>query len=291
MPAPAEVDVLEYGCGTGPAACFLASRGFRVHAVDLIPRAIALAREFARQRALDIRFDVQDMCALANTPAARQYDLVVDSFCLQSIVTDADRADLFAAVRARLAPSGHYLISTAMYEPVRDYGEGFRYDETTGVCREEVPDQEAGAHRFDGAVQIGGRWYRPHRRHQRPEALHAELTRAGFEVLSQESPFGVTSSARWRRDGSRVQQSYLTTSCRVAEPGDDVSAALISYVTGFPTPLRTPTTGTGRSTALTTPTNTEHLGRHSPRMLSAGRPARVVRTLTSAKPTSVATRW
>lgn len=190
LPAPAEVDVLEYGCGTGPAACFLASRGFRVHAVDLIPQAIALAREFARQRGLDITFDVQDMCALANVPAARQYDLVVDSFCLQSIVTEADRADLFAAVRARLAPGGRYLISTAMYEPERDYGEGFRYDETTGVCHEEVPDQEAGAHQLDGAVQIGGTWYRPHRRHQRPEALRAELTRAGFEVVSQESPSG-----------------------------------------------------------------------------------------------------
>jgi cyclopropane fatty-acyl-phospholipid synthase-like methyltransferase len=29
-------DVLEYGCGTGAAACFLAARGFRVDAIDLI---------------------------------------------------------------------------------------------------------------------------------------------------------------------------------------------------------------------------------------------------------------
>ncbi|TCO47763.1 methyltransferase family protein [Kribbella antiqua] len=37
------VDVLEYGCGTGPAACFLAERGLRVDAVDLISAAIELA--------------------------------------------------------------------------------------------------------------------------------------------------------------------------------------------------------------------------------------------------------
>ncbi|MFD2077769.1 Methyltransferase domain-containing protein [Actinopolymorpha cephalotaxi] len=183
LPAPDEVDVLEYGCGTGPAACFLASLGFRVRAVDLIPRAIALAREFARQRGLDITFDVQDMCALAHVPATRRYDLVVDSFCLQSIVTDADRADLFAAVRARLAPGGHYLISTAMYEPERDY-EGSRYDEATGVCHEEVPAEVV------GAVRIDDRWYRPHRRHLRPEAFRAELIHAGFDILSQDTPSG-----------------------------------------------------------------------------------------------------
>ena len=31
---------------------------------------------------------------------------MVDTYCLQSIVTDADRAHLFAAVRARLEPGG-----------------------------------------------------------------------------------------------------------------------------------------------------------------------------------------
>ncbi|MET9019553.1 class I SAM-dependent methyltransferase [Actinopolymorpha sp. NPDC004070] len=190
LPAPAEVNVLEYGCGTGPAACFLASRGFRVHAVDLIPRAIALAREFARQRGLDIRFDVQDMCALAKVPADERYDLVVDSFCLQSIVTDADRADLYAAVRARLASGGHYLVSTAMYEPERDYEDGFRYDEATGICYEEVPAPVAAGEELDSATRTDGIWYLPHRRHLRPEALRAELTRAGFEVVSQSTSGG-----------------------------------------------------------------------------------------------------
>src|SRR3954452_19619349 len=51
--SPAEVDVLEYGCGTGPAACFLAARGFQVDAVDLIPEAIMLAQRFAGERGLE----------------------------------------------------------------------------------------------------------------------------------------------------------------------------------------------------------------------------------------------
>jgi len=111
---PSWTEVLEYGCGTGPGACFLAARGFRVDAVDLVARAIRLARRFAAERGLTIEFRVQDVCALAGVPPTKQYDLIVDSYCLQSIVTDADRSRLFAAVRARLKPGGRYLISTAM---------------------------------------------------------------------------------------------------------------------------------------------------------------------------------
>lgn len=38
------LQVLEYGCGTGPAACFLAERGYEVHGIDLVPDAIDIAQ-------------------------------------------------------------------------------------------------------------------------------------------------------------------------------------------------------------------------------------------------------
>lgn len=161
--------VFEYGCGTGPAACALAARGFRVTAVDLVPTAIELARQHAAERRLSIEFAVADICELANHPPERTYDVVVDSYCLQSIVTDADRAQLYAAVRARLSPKGYYLISTAMYDPERPYDKGFSYDPVTGICR----------HR--GV---------PHRRHLTPEGLDAELRAAGFDVLEQSGELG-----------------------------------------------------------------------------------------------------
>lgn len=177
-----EGDVLEYGCGTGPAACFLAARGFRVDAVDLVPQAITLARRFARQRGVDVDFGVQDICALADEPVRKQYDVIVDGYCLQSIVTDADRARVFTAVRARLKDNGHYLVSTATYEPGRVYESGFRYDAITGICYEEVPYDASSR----DAIEFDGTWYRPHRRHLTPAALRAELVRAGFRVISQE---------------------------------------------------------------------------------------------------------
>jgi methylase of polypeptide subunit release factors len=55
---PAETNVLEYGCGTGPGARFLAPRGYAVDAIDLIPRATGLARHFAAKRGLTIHFAV-----------------------------------------------------------------------------------------------------------------------------------------------------------------------------------------------------------------------------------------
>jgi SAM-dependent methyltransferase len=180
---PAETAVLEYGCGTGPGACLIAARGYRVDAIDLIPRAIKLARRFAAERGLTINFRVQDICLLADVPPRKRYGLVVDSYCLQSVVLDEDRTKLFAAVRARLAPGGSYLISTAMYEPDRRYDEP--YDGQTGIVYSRLAGAARRYHRVDGARSIGGSWHVPHRRHLKPEALAAELRRAGFRVLWQ----------------------------------------------------------------------------------------------------------
>jgi 2-polyprenyl-3-methyl-5-hydroxy-6-metoxy-1,4-benzoquinol methylase len=162
-------EVFEYGCGTGPAACLLAALGYRVHAVDLIPEAIELARRNAQERNLHVDFAVQDVCALADVPAERQYAMVMERYCLQSIVTDEDRARLFAAVRARVEPGGHYVLSTAMYDPERRYDGEFVFDPATGIC------QRNGV---------------PYRRHLTASALRAELSEAGFTVVSQTGRLG-----------------------------------------------------------------------------------------------------
>jgi 2-polyprenyl-3-methyl-5-hydroxy-6-metoxy-1,4-benzoquinol methylase len=47
---------LEYGCGTGPGAYFLATRGFQVDGIDISPIAIGMAKEFAAQRGLTINY-------------------------------------------------------------------------------------------------------------------------------------------------------------------------------------------------------------------------------------------
>ena len=186
---------LEYGCGTGPGACFLAERGFRVHGVDLVPVAIEMARQIAAQRGLDIHYEVADVCKLPLD--GTHYDLVVDSYCLQCIVFDAERDRLFAAVRSRLRPNGYYLVSTAVLDREHDkiIGDRTIEDPGTGVVYTEygsgLIDLETGIalRPFDAepddypdVVTIAGRSYLPHRRHLRPAALATELEAAGFTV-------------------------------------------------------------------------------------------------------------
>jgi SAM-dependent methyltransferase len=189
--------VLEYGCGTGPGACFLAARGFAVDAIDLIPAAVEIARKQAAQRHLDIRFDVMDVCSL---PAnGEPYDLIVDSYCLQGIVLDAERQRLFAAVQARLAPAGYYLVSSAVFNERNHHPDEIIRDEQTdivyhrywddglidadGIAYETFPEKPEG---LEPIVRIAGRWCMPYRRHRTPAALRAELESAGFSVLLQD---------------------------------------------------------------------------------------------------------
>jgi len=68
---------LDLACGTGRHALFLAEKGWEVTAVDVSPRAIALAQEMARERGLKINWIVADLDTYA---LQGPYDLIVISF-------------------------------------------------------------------------------------------------------------------------------------------------------------------------------------------------------------------
>jgi SAM-dependent methyltransferase len=194
----------ELGCGTSPGACFLAERGFRVDAVDLIPAAIDVASKIASERDLDIHYEVMDVTQIPLS--GTRYDLVVDSYCLQGIVLDRDRKAVFAAVRARLKPSGYYLVSNSMYSSVRHrpedividsvsgkvyhgYDERCLFDPTTEVYYRPFSDTGDGPgdapEDYEGSTRIAGRWYLPTRRYRTAQSLVSELESEGFEVLLQ----------------------------------------------------------------------------------------------------------
>ena len=199
-----EPTVFNYGCGTGPDACFLAERGFRVDAVDLIPTAIEIARQQAALRGLDIHYAVQDICELPHE--GKRYDMVVDSYCLQCIVLDADRRRVFSAVRARLNPSGYYLISTAILDAEHEallHEDDAIVDDATGTVYTSYPggliDTRTGIVLYPlsatptdlpDATLVNGAWYLPRRRHLTPAQLDAELLRAGFKVIHQYPELG-----------------------------------------------------------------------------------------------------
>jgi SAM-dependent methyltransferase len=171
--------VLEYGTGTGPGACFLAARGFRLDAIDRSPTAIEMARRFAAERSFDIHYEVQDICTFA--AAESTYDLVIDSYCLHRIIADADRVQAMGNVRRMLKPNGCYVIGSVVYRPDRDYGPE-QFDKATGIVYAELADDPS---RYRDAVQIDGRWLYARHRHVTSDHLRRELVEAGFQVLEQ----------------------------------------------------------------------------------------------------------
>jgi len=73
---PKNARILDAGCGSGPVAAYLASRGFDVVGVDLSSSMLAIARE----RAPDVEFIQHDIRAL-DLPA-RSFDAIVCTFVL-----------------------------------------------------------------------------------------------------------------------------------------------------------------------------------------------------------------
>lgn len=171
---------LEYGCGTGPGACYLAEQGFEVTGIDLDSTAIALARQEATKRNWKIDYVVGDICAWPQSDA-NGYDLIVDSFCLQSIVTEADRALVLRFVREHLAPGGNYLICSAGFRETRRYDYA-HFDPQTGIVY-VVADDTAG---IADLIEINGTLYMPYRRHLHVAELVKEVAAFDFVVKWQQ---------------------------------------------------------------------------------------------------------
>ncbi len=120
---------------------------------------------------------------------------------------------VFGAVRARLKPSGYYLISTAMYDDTRHhpddlvvdpisgtvyhrYDKNCLFDPTTDIYYELVSSPrydyrlDDTPEDYEGGTEIAGRWYLPTRRYRTTKGLKTELEAEGFKTLLQTGEFG-----------------------------------------------------------------------------------------------------
>ena len=196
--------VLELGCGTGPVACFLARLGYQVHGIDVIPDAIDKAKAIAAEHRLDIRYEVLDVCQLPH--GGEQYQLIIDSFCSQGIVTDPDRDAMFSGIKSRLATNGYFLMSCCVFEPDREDRETQIVDNATGKVYTRFDEdalwdrdtetcyspfhldpfrRNVGPEDYEGTICVNDVWYIHKRRYRSPENLRLELERHGFTVLEQ----------------------------------------------------------------------------------------------------------
>ncbi len=147
--------VIDVGCGTGENALHLAGRGFEVLGVDLVPRAIELAREKARDRGIAARFEVGD--ALVLDTRGLRFDTAIDSGVFH-IFDDADRASYVASVARALSPGGtlHVLVFSDL-EPT-DWGgpRRIRRGELEDAFREGWTVRAIEAIRFETRIHPDG---------------------------------------------------------------------------------------------------------------------------------------
>ena len=108
----------DVACGTGEIAAWLAGQGWDVHASDLSPEMLEVAREKARLRGLDVAFACQDMRGW-NTPGA-PFDVVTCCFdSLNNLTRRQDLVRAFRSVRRALRPGGFYLFDVVTPHQVR----------------------------------------------------------------------------------------------------------------------------------------------------------------------------
>lgn len=96
---------LDFGCGHARNAVYLARAGFRVHAVDYSPTAIAWARERVAASGLDVQLS---QCSVFDVEApAGDADFVYDSGCFHHLPPHR-RASYVDLVARLLKPGAHF---------------------------------------------------------------------------------------------------------------------------------------------------------------------------------------
>ena len=99
--------VLDLGCGTGENALFLASKGHEVWGVDFVDAAIQRACAKAKERGLNVHFEVGD--ALKLSKGSGSFDTVIDCGLFHTF-DDADRPLYISSLANVVRPGGHVII-------------------------------------------------------------------------------------------------------------------------------------------------------------------------------------
>jgi len=106
--------VLDAGCGPGINSCTLARQGARVHAFDVTPTMVDLARERCRGLPVDVRLG--DVARPLDWLSDGTFDLVLCALTLDYV---ADLGPVFREFRRVTTPGGVLVFSMA--HPMRDW--------------------------------------------------------------------------------------------------------------------------------------------------------------------------
>ncbi len=98
---------IDFGCGTGNYAIYLASRGFNITGIDISPTAIKIAKENAKKKGIACKFLVADVLGDLNE-VKETFDFAVDWELLHHIFPE-QRVLYVENVYKLLNPGGKYL--------------------------------------------------------------------------------------------------------------------------------------------------------------------------------------
>lgn len=118
---------IDFGCGTGNYALYLASRGFDVTGIDKSPAAIRMAEEKARKQGIACSFLVADILGDLQGRVG-PCDFAYDWEVLHHIFPE-EREQYVANVHRLLNPGGHYL-SVCFSESDPQFGGSGKYRTT-----------------------------------------------------------------------------------------------------------------------------------------------------------------
>ncbi|MQA87452.1 MAG: methyltransferase domain-containing protein [Streptosporangiales bacterium] len=100
---------LDIGCGTGTESIYLAEHGWDVTGVDMVPRALAIARRKAATAGVSPRFVQGDVTRLRDFGIGDGYILLLDFGCFHTIPPD-QRDAYVEGVSQAAAPGSTFLL-------------------------------------------------------------------------------------------------------------------------------------------------------------------------------------
>ncbi len=167
--------ILELGCGDGSVSLELASVGFGVSGIDIVPIAIDWANEKSLFRDVSAEFVVGEVTDLPYLDCS--FDFVLDASCSHCII-GADRSRFFSEAFRVLRSNGLFILSALCGDPS---GELKEYFDSASRCL--IRDSVAG--RFYGTAA----------------GILEEVETAGFRVLD------------WYTETSEYQDEEMVLYC------------------------------------------------------------------------------
>lgn len=155
---PSRGTVVDFGCGLGSAAVYLAALGFRVTAVDLSSSAIEKAKDKAAQAGVAVDFRVAD--ALGTGLKSKSCTIVYDRGCLPHLARERWPAYQKEVTRL-LAPTGRFVVEVqqdqvSLTELTTLLGSKFTLVASAGATHVERPTGIPRYHTF-AVYRLGGK--------------------------------------------------------------------------------------------------------------------------------------